>query len=112
MTPLGALAGQFPALLAALILATDRKILRRLREAGATDPARAIAFAPPGPVGEARLRRMVSGGAVGQAAGGYYLDEAGYLRWRAARRKRGLTMVGIMFVIVIGLIVAGAIRLR
>jgi hypothetical protein len=35
MGPLTSLMGQFPALLAAVILATDRKILRRLRAAGA-----------------------------------------------------------------------------
>lgn len=99
--------------MAAMILATDRKILRRLREAGATDAARAIDFHPPGPLGRARLRRMVAGGAVKRdSAGRYYLDQQGYLGWRAARRKRGLGVLALMTAIVIALIFAGVIKLR
>ena len=113
MGPLATLIGQFPALMAAMILATDRKILRRLREGGATDAARAIDFHPPGPIGPARLRRMVSGGAVKRdAAGRCYVDERGYAAWRAARRKRGLGVVAVMTAIVIALMFAGVIKLR
>ena len=81
--------GQFPTILAALILATDRKIVRRLRGAGAINAAHAIELDPPGPVGRARLRRMLLVGAVRETgATRYYIDENNFRAWRVARRKR------------------------
>ena len=112
MSPLASFVGPLPALLAAVILATDRKILRRLREAGATSPARAVLFHPPGPIGRARLRRMITGGAVKETGGHVYLDEAGYGRWRTARRKRALIVVTIMICLIGILVVAGVVKLR
>ena len=109
---LAGIASQFPALLAAVILATDRKIVRRLRAAGATSATHAVEFDPPGPMGPARLRRMVSAGAVRQAGTGYYLDEKGYLAWRAVRRKRALTVLAVMVVAIAALVFAGVVKLR
>jgi hypothetical protein len=110
---LAGIGSQFPALLAALILATDRKIVRRLRAAGATSASHAIEFDPPGPVGHARLRRMVSAGAVRETgARRYYLDETGYQAWRVVRRKRALAILGIMAVVIMMLILAGVVKLR
>ena len=71
-----------------------------------------MAFEPPGWIGRARLRRMITGGAVKEMSGRFYLDEAGYLDWRAARRKRGLIMAGIMVALIVLLMVAGGIRVR
>lgn len=113
MGVLPAVGSQFPAVLAALILATDKKIVQRLRAAGATSAGHAIAFDPPGPVGRARLRRMVSAGAVRQTSPTrYYLDENGYAAWRAVRKKRALTVLAIMVVVIAMLVVAGIVRLR
>jgi len=113
MGPMAPVVGQFPTVMAALILATDRKIVRRLRAAGAIDAGHAIAFHPPGPVGPARLRRMISAGAVREAAGHrYYLDETGFQAWRSSRRKRGLIVVGIMLAVIAMLIVGGVVKLR
>ena len=113
---MGLLAGigsQFPALLAALILATDRKIVRRLRTAGAINAAHAVAFDPPGPIGHARLRRMLSVGAVRETgASRYYLDENGYVAWRAVRRKRALAVLAVMAVVIAMLVVAGVVKVR
>jgi hypothetical protein len=113
MGSIAPIVGQFPAVMAALILATDRKIVRRLRAAGATDAAHAIAFDPPGPVGPARLRRMIAAGAVHDTgAHRYYLDEAGFRAWRASRRKRALIVVGILVVMIAMLMVGGVVKLR
>jgi hypothetical protein len=113
MGPLAGVGSQFPTIMAALILATDRKIVRRLREAGATAPGLAVALDPPGPVGPARLRRMISAGAVRTAGGNrYYLDEPGYRAWRTARRKRALIILTIMICLIAMLVVAGIVKLR
>jgi hypothetical protein len=107
------LVGQFPIILAALILATDRKIARRLRAAGAMNAAHAIEFDPPGPVGRARLRRMLSVGAVRETgANRYYLDENNFRAWRVVRRKRALAILGIMVVLTAILVVAGVVKVR
>ena len=106
-------AGQFPTILAALILATDRKIVRRLRAAGAINATHAIDFDPPGPVGRARLRRMLSVGAVRETgANRYYLDENNFRAWRVVRRKRALAILAIMVVLTAILIVGGVVKVR
>ena len=106
-------AGQFPTILAAVILATDRKIARQLREAGAINATHAIAFDPPGPVGRARLRRMLSVGAVRKTgASRYYLDETNFRVWRVVRRKRALAILAFMVVLIAILIVAGVVKVR
>jgi hypothetical protein len=113
MGPLAGIGSQFPAVLAALILATDKKIVRRLRAAGATTAAHAVEFDPPGPIGYARLRRMLSVGAVHETgASRYYLDENGYQAWRAVRRKRALAVLAVMAVVIAMLVVGGVVKLR
>jgi hypothetical protein len=70
-----------------------------------------VTFHPPGPLGGARLRRMVTAGVVGQTSGPrYYLDESGYQRWRAARRRRGLTIVAVLLSLAGVLFAAGFFR--
>ncbi len=113
MGPLAAIGSQFPAVLAALILATDKKIVRRLRAAGATTAAHAVVFDPPGPIGHARLRRMLSVGAVRETgASRFYLDENGYQAWRVVRRKRALAILAVMVVVIAMLMVGGVVKLR
>ena len=94
-----------PTLLVALVLATDRKIVRHLRTAQATDASRAVHLVAPGPIGPARLRRLVNAGAVGAVHGKYYLSEQGHEAWRARRRKRGLIILGVGLAAV-GLLIA------
>ena len=113
MGPLAGVGSQFPTIMAAAILATDKKIVRRLREAGATAPGLAVELDPPGPVGPARLRRMISVGAVREAGSKrYYLDEQGYRAWRTVRRKRALVIFGITICVIAMLVVAGVVKLR
>ena len=113
MGPIAPVVGQFPTVMAALILATDRKIVRRLRAAGATDAAHAVELDPPGPVGPARLRRMLTAGAVREiGTHRYYLDEAGFRAWRASRRKRAVVVIGIMLAVIAMLMVGGVVKLR
>ena len=108
-----AVLGQFPTIMAAVILATDRRIVRRLRSAGAINAAHAIAFEPSGPVARARFRRMLSAGAVRETGTNRcYLDEHGFQAWRAVRRKRALVILAIMVVLVAGLMVAGVVKVR
>ena len=110
---LAGIGSQFPALMAALILATDKKIVRRLRAAGATSAVHAVEFDPPGPMGPARLRRMLSVGAVRETgANRYYLDERNYLAWRAVRRKRALAVLAVMVMVIAMLVVGGVVKLR
>ncbi len=105
--------GQFPTIFAALILATDRKIVRRLRAAGAMNAAHAIEFDPPGPIGRARLRRMLTVGAVRETdANRYYLDENTFRAWRVVRRKRALAVVAIMAVLIAMLMAGGVVKVR
>jgi hypothetical protein len=87
-------------------------IVRRLRAAGATSALHAVPFDPPGPVGHARLRRMVAAGAVRQAGTGYYLDERNYIAWRAVRRKRALVVLAVMVMVIATLVVGGVVKLR
>ena len=108
MGPLAAIGSQFPAVLAALILATDKKIVRRLRAAGATTAAHAVEFDPPGPIGHARLRRMLSVGAVHEtgAPAGTTWTRTATRTWRVVRRKRALAILAVMAVVIAMLVVA------
>lgn len=109
MLPAGAL-GALPALAAALILSTDRKIVRGLRSAQATDAAHAVPFAPPGPLGRSRLRRLLGVGAVVEIGGRYHLSEPGYAAWRTVRRKRGVTIMAVMAAVIGVMAAFGIIR--
>jgi hypothetical protein len=75
-----------PALAAALIVGTDRRIVRELRRASATTAEGSIHLAP-SPMRRFRLRRLANAGALRLVAGNrYYLDEVGWTRYRRARR--------------------------
>jgi hypothetical protein len=83
-------------LLAAAILGTDRRIVRRLRRARATEPARAVAFGDPNALVVWRLRRLLGAGALAMpVSGSYFIVEPGWRAYRARRRRRGLTMLAI-----------------
>jgi hypothetical protein len=78
------------------MLASERRIVRTLRRADATDPGRAAALASLTPVSRFRLRRLMRGGAVVAAAPGrFYLDPAGFARYRRSRRRRALIVLGV-----------------
>ena len=90
ITPLGPV-------LAAAILRTDRRIVRRLRRASATEPARAVAFGNPNALVAWRLRRLLGAGALAMpVSGSYFIVEPGWRAYRARRRRRALTMLAIV----------------
>jgi hypothetical protein len=82
------------ALLPALIAGTDRRIVRRLRESDARDSSRAIPLSGIPLIFPLRRRRLLGAGAIREPVGGrYYLDEAGWTRYRAARRRRAVMII-------------------
>ena len=82
-------------LVAVALRRAERRLVARLRAAGATSAERAIALEPLRAVSAFRLRRMARRGAVRRAAAGhYYLDEPGYAAYRQARRRRAMAVIG------------------
>jgi hypothetical protein len=94
-----------PAILAALVLRTDRRLVAELEAAGALTPATAAALAPRRALVRWRLARLSRAGAIGHsAAGGVYLDASGWAAYRRRRRRRVL----LTLVVVVPLIIASA----
>jgi hypothetical protein len=96
--------------LAAVLVATDRRIVRRLRNAGATTSARALPLDGGSTIERIRLRRMLSVGAVMRHEEGYYLDEPGFDRWRRTRRRRAVTIVVVLLIVIAAAAAAGWLR--
>jgi len=85
-------------LLAALLLRTDRRIIRQLREAKANSISSAIHLDEPHFLGSWRLNRLSSVGAIRHVPPErYYLDETGYTAFRNRRRRR-VMLVGCVLV--------------
>lgn len=98
------LLGLFAPIFAALVLWTDRKIARSLRQEGALNVERAFPFDPQNGLVRWRFRRLANAGALRPAAEGrWYLDEAGLSAYRARRRKRLLKVIAIAVPIVLAL---------
>jgi hypothetical protein len=90
-------AAPFCALFAALITASERRLVRRLRRDGAVDGASAIALPALRPLTRWRLARLRRGGAVRAAdAGSFYLDETAYRSLRRSRRRRVLAIAALL----------------
>ena len=84
-------------LFAAIMLRTDRRIARTLREEGATTPEGAFPFDPQNALVRWRLHRLAAAGAVKRAAEGrWYLDEAALSAYRWQRRKHLLIILAIV----------------
>jgi len=80
---------------AALVAASDRRIARQLREAGATAPERAVSFEPERGIDRRRLGRLEDKGVVHRANGGYWLDEPAWEAMHARRRTQVLIVLAI-----------------
>ena len=84
-------------LLAALILRTDRRIVRQLRQAEAISIDTAIPLGTSHILAGWRLNRLASAGAICQAQPErYYLEEAGYVAFRKRRRERVAVVICIL----------------
>jgi hypothetical protein len=78
------------------MLASERRIVRRLRRADATAPETAAALAVRTPLSRFRLRQLIRGGAVVAAASDrFYLDADGFARYRQGRRRRALIVLAV-----------------
>jgi hypothetical protein len=77
-----------PILIAAAAQKAQRKIVTDLRQAGAIEPARAIALQPGRHLDRSTLERMVGRGTVRRAGPLYYLDEASEQACRDQRQRR------------------------
>ena len=85
-----------PAVFAALILRTDRRLVASLRDAGSFSPTTARVLEPRNALGRWRLARLQSVGAVGQtASGAVFLDAPAWAAYRARRRARVLTVLSV-----------------
>jgi hypothetical protein len=87
----------FSSVFALVILRTDTRLVRRLRDAGATTSAGALPIEPRHAIQHWRLARLERVGAVhrGAAPGSVFLDEEGWRAWRRVRRRRMLVAVGL-----------------
>jgi hypothetical protein len=82
----------------------ERRIVRRLRHAGAASADRAVALGTLRPFGRVRLRRLLRAGAVHEAGTArYYLDERGFAAYRRARWRRAAVIMAIGLASVLGI---------
>jgi DNA-binding transcriptional ArsR family regulator len=84
------------------LVVPERRLIRRLRAAGAisADTAASIALRPP--IARLPLKRLQNAGAVIAATSGrFYLDEAAYDRYRAARRRRAVPVLAVAMLLIL-----------
>ena len=94
---------------AAVIAMRRRRLLRRFREAGATDPAHAVALEALGERHTWIFDRMVQAGVFLAATGGrYFMDEAAATDYRHRCRVRALVGTAICLLLFLVLWLAGA----
>ena len=73
----------------------ERRLVDRLRSAGALTPAHAVPIISDAPPDRRRLARLVRAGAVHETPHGYWLEEAAYEAHRENRkRSAALVLVG------------------
>ena len=88
-------------ILAAAMIGSERRLLRKLRAASAVDPQTAISLEPHSPIARFRLFRLERAGAVVPTASGRrYLDATGYARYGQARRRRALRILIVVLPLV------------
>jgi hypothetical protein len=86
--------------LAAVLVITDKRLLRVLARAEAEDVRTAIPISARNPLIRWRLRRLFRGGAVGRAPGDrYYVDIEGLRLFRLRRRRRILGMAAVVVIL-------------
>ena len=76
------------------MLAAERKIVRGLQRASSSTPASATPLAVRSPLARFRLARLLRSGAVVRTKPDrFYLDPAGFARYRRRRRRRALIVL-------------------
>ena len=88
-------------LIALLLLATRRRMFRTFQRAEAYDEASAIALPGLWPVQRWWQSRLKNAGVLrGTADERYWMDRAAWQRYRAVRRRRGLTILACLVTVV------------
>jgi hypothetical protein len=91
-----------PALFAALILRTDRRLVASLRTLGALSPATAQSLEVPQALTRWRLARLQNVGAVGRNQdGNLFLDSEGWTAYRSRRRIRLMYLLAVLLGLVL-----------
>jgi len=99
-------------LVAVALLATRRRLIERLRGSGATGPASATSLSGASAPARWWTRRLLGAGVIGASADGrYWLIEEQWQRYRAARRRRALTIVACLLIGLALMIGLGVVRL-
>jgi len=89
-----------PMLLAALILRTDRSIVRQLRDAKSTSMGTASRVRVSPAIGNWRLRRLSRVGALGVVnSERFFLREDKYADYQKRRRQRVLLVTGVVILL-------------
>ncbi len=83
----------------AAIARAERRLVRRLREAGALSAGSAVPLGYLRPLERRRLRRLLASGAVQQAGDAYWLDETRYAARRGSRLPRLVTALLVVAVV-------------
>lgn len=92
-------------IVAARALRTDRKIVKRLRQAGATSTTRAIHLDPLTPFQRRRLLRLERHGVVRMGAPErWFLDEQAWIGLQRSRRWSAVAAISLMVVTIVALV--------
>jgi hypothetical protein len=103
------LLGPFLVAVAALMIASDRRLLRILGRAEAEDPRSAVPLNFRNPIVRWRLKRLVRGGAIGRAPGDrFYIDTEGLRLFRMSRRRRVVILM-VMAVLLTAILAASGL---
>lgn len=96
------LTGTIASILAGAMVATDRRLIRRLRGADAVSPETAIPIPARWLLVRLRLARLRGSGAVVESGSDrFYLDVAGYEAYRRARRRRAITLLAVLLPLIL-----------
>jgi hypothetical protein len=88
----------------------ERRLVRALRDQGATSADHAIPLAASRPGGRMALKRLIRGGAIREADGRHWLDERAYEALGDTRRVRTVFALIVVLLILAG--VLGVMMLR
>ena len=91
------LAGPIVGAVAAVLAATRKRLVTRLRKAGATDEASAISLEGGGPFRRWWTSRLLRDGVLGASADGrHWLNEQTWKEYQGRRRRWALTIVTLL----------------
>ena len=97
---------------AAIVMRTERRLVRELRIRGALSPQTAAPLETTMAVQRWRLSRLMSQGVIRETAPSLrYLDEEGYRAYRRRRRIRALVAAAVVITLFIVLAGVGIIRM-